>query len=304
LPSSYRGRLAPSPTGKLHFGSARTALVAWLAARKAGGALVLRMEDLDRLRVVPGAAQGIMDDLRWLGLDWDEGPDVGGPCGPYAQSERSAHYDAALAQLAAAGQVFRCSCSRAEVLAASSAPHGELGPRYPGTCRQRARHPERPCALRFGMASAEAFDDRLYGRQPAADGDDFIVHRADGLYAYQLAVVVDDIAMSIREVVRGADLLSSTPRQLALYRALGAEPPAFLHVPLVLGADGVRLAKRHGSVAIADYRAAGVSAEQLVGRLAASLGLVPEPVQLRARDLIEGFEPQAISREPFFLPRL
>ncbi|HMI91390.1 MAG TPA: tRNA glutamyl-Q(34) synthetase GluQRS [Polyangiales bacterium] len=302
ISSAYRGRLAPSPTGKLHFGSARTALAAWLAARSAGGALVLRIEDLDRLRVVAGAAQAIMDDLRWLGLDWDEGPDVGGAAHPYAQSQRSAHYDAALAQLQASGQVFRCSCSRGEVLAASSAPHGELGPRYPGSCRDGPRHPDRPCALRFAMQRAEAFDDRLYGLQPAGEGDDFIVHRADGLYAYQLAVVVDDIAMGITEVVRGADLLSSTPRQLALYRALGAQPPAFLHVPLVLGADGVRLAKRHGSVAIADYRALGLSAEQLIGRLAASLGLAPDATALRAQDLIERFDPSSIAREPYYLP--
>ena len=303
LTTSYRGRLAPSPTGKLHFGSARTALAAWLAARRAGGALVMRIEDIDRVRVVPGAADAILDDLRWLGLDWDEGPDVGGDNGPYLQSQRSARYDAALARLQASGHVFRCSCSRAEVLAAaSSAPHGELGPRYPGTCRAAPRHPDRPCALRFAMPRAEAFHDRVFGAQPQGEGDDFIVHRADGLYAYQLAVVVDDIAMGISEVVRGADLLSSTPRQLALYRALGAEPPAFLHVPLVLGPDGVRLAKRHGSIAIADARAAGTRPEQLIGELAASLGLIPAPLQLQAAELIERFDPALIGRAPYRLP--
>ena len=262
----------------------------------------MRIEDIDRVRAVAGAAQAIMDDLRWLGLDWDEGPDVGGRAGPYVQSERSERYDAALARLQATGHVFRCSCSRAEVHAASSAPHGELGPRYPGTCRRAPRHPDRPCALRFSMTLGEPFSDRVFGPQPESDGDDFIVHRADGLYAYQLAVVVDDIAMGISEVVRGADLLSSTPRQFALYRALGAEPPAFLHVPLVLGADGVRLAKRHGSIAISDYRAAGTRPEQLVGELAASLGLIAEPVQLRADDLVAEFDPARISREPFQLP--
>lgn len=300
-PRPYRGRLAPSPTGKLHFGVARSALVAWLAARKAGGSLVLRIEDIDRLREVPGAALAIADDLRWLGLDWNEGPDAGGAYGPYLQSERSARYDRALEQLQAQGLVFRCSCSRAEVQSASSAPHGELGPRYPGTCRAGPRHPERRCALRFAMARAEPFVDRLYGLQPEGEGDDFIVHRADGLYAYQLAVVVDDIAMGITEVVRGADLLSSTPRQIALYRALGAEPPAFMHLPLVLGPDGVRLAKRHGSIAISDYRSAGTRPEALIGQLAASLGLIPEPVQLRAADLIEHFDVARILREPYRL---
>jgi glutamyl-tRNA synthetase len=300
-PISYRGRLAPSPTGKLHFGGARTALVAWLRARSAGGQLVLRIEDIDRPRVVPGAAEAIAGDLRWLGLDWDEGPDVGGPSGPYLQSQRSAQYDRALQQLLAAGQVFRCSCSRAEVLSASSAPHGELGPRYPGTCRNGPRHPERRCALRFAMERAEAFEDQLYAVQLSGDGDDFIVHRSDGLYAYQLAVVVDDLAMGITEVVRGADLLSSTARQIALYRALGAEPRRFLHVPLVLGPDGARLAKRHGSVAIADYRAAGLSPEQVVGRLAASLGLIDDAAPLQARELIAGFDLERIAREPFTL---
>jgi glutamyl-tRNA synthetase len=153
------------------------------------------------------------------------------------------------------------------------------------------------------MPAGEAFVDGLYGPQHDAPGDDFIVHRSDGLYAYQLAVVVDDIAMGISEVVRGADLLSSTPRQIALYRALGAEPPAFFHVPLVLGADGARLAKRHGAVAIADYRAAGHSAGQVVAAMAASLGLATGRDALRVSDLLEGFDPSRIAREPYALDR-
>jgi glutamyl-tRNA synthetase len=285
-------------------GTARTALVAWLCARASGGALVLRVEDLDPPRVVKGAAEAIADDLRWLGLDWDEGPDVGGAFGPYLQSECSARYEAALAQLDRAGLLFRCTCTRAEVQAASSAPHGELGPRYPGTCRAAPQRPERPASLRFRMpARGEPFMDALHGEQPASAGDDFVVKRADGLYAYQLAVVVDDIAMGITEVVRGADLLSSTPRQLALYRALGVEPPAFLHVPLVLGADGQRLAKRHGSIAIADYRAAGAAPEQLVAELAASLDLAREGERrLRPADLIARFDRTRLPREPLVMP--
>jgi glutamyl-tRNA synthetase len=295
---TYRGRLSPSPTGKIHFGTARTSLVAWLAARAAGGAIVLRIEDLDLPRVVEGAAEAIALDLRWLGLDWDEGPDVSGPHGPYRQSQRGAFYEAALARLERAGHLFRCTCTRAEVFAASSAPHGELGPRYPGTCRAGPSHPERTPSLRFRMREGEPFEDRVYGAQPASAGDDFVVRRSDGLYAYQLAVVVDDLAMGITEVVRGADLLGSTARQIALYRALAAEPPAFMHVPLVLGPDGQRLAKRHGATAIADYRAAGIAPERVVAVLAASLGLGRDDERLRPEDLIARFEHARLPTEP------
>jgi glutamyl-tRNA synthetase len=287
--SRYRGRLAPSPTGALHLGTARTALLAWLAARSEHGAVVLRIEDLDGPRVVPGAAEAIAADLRWLGLDWDEGPDQGGEFGPYRQSDRSEHYERALAVLERAGLLFRCSCSRAEINA-SSAPHGDLGPRYPGTCREGPRQPERACSLRFRMPAGEAFVDRLYADQASSVADDFVVRRSDGLYAYQLAVVADDIAMQVTEVVRGADLLESTPRQIALHRALGANPPRFFHVPLVIGSDGNRLAKRHGSPALADYRKQGVAPERLVGALAASVGLAKPGEELRPSDLIPRFE--------------
>jgi glutamyl-tRNA synthetase len=298
----YRGRLAPSPTGKLHFGGARTALIAWLRARTQHGTLVMRVEDVDGPRVVKGAADAILSDLRWLGIDWDEGPDVGGAFGPYTQSARHARYDAALERLTRSGHVFRCSCTRSEVMAASSAPHGDLGPRYPGTCRERPRDPRRTCSLRFRMDMGQPFVDALHGVQPESAGDDFIVHRSDGLYAYQLAVVVDDAAMGISEVVRGADLLSSTPRQLALYTALGIAPPAFLHVPLVLGADGVRLAKRHGAVSIADYRARGASPERVVAALARSLGLArADEHDLRAADLLERFDVASLPRTPSLL---
>jgi len=296
--SAYRGRLAPSPTGKLHLGTARTSLVAWLAARSAAGSLVLRIEDLDPPRVIAGAADALLDDLRWLGLDWDEGPDVGGAYGPYQQSQRSARYDAALAVLERAGHLFRCTCTRAEVQIASSAPHGDLGPRYPGTCRETPQRPERPASLRFRMPSGQPFVDRLHGVQPASEGDDFVVQRSDGLYAYQLAVVVDDLAMGITEVVRGADLLSSTPRQIAVYRALDAASPAFVHVPLVLGRDRQRLAKRHRATAIADYRAAQLAPERVVAWLAASLGLAHQGELVRPHDLVPRFELARLPLEP------
>jgi glutamyl-tRNA synthetase len=277
--SDYRGRFAPSPTGDLHLGSAATALIAWLSARAAGGRLVLRIEDLDGPRTVAGAAERQLDDLRWLGLDWDEGPDVGGPAAPYRQSERSGRYDAALARLHAAGLVYACDCSRADIARVASAPHpGEEGPRYPGTCRDRTGGPwKRPPALRLRVpADIVAVDDGLQGRvEQDVEGavGDFVLRRGDGAYAYQLAVVVDDLAMGITEVVRGADLLGSAPRQALLARLLGADPPVFAHVPLVLAPDGTRLAKRARGVTLRDHRAAGARPGDVVAALAALLGL-------------------------------
>lgn len=289
--SPYRGRLAPSPTGGLHLGIARTSLCAWLRARQSRGSLVLRIEDIDTPRVVPGSAASIMDDLRYLGLDWDEGPDCGGPFGPYMQSQCTQRYLDALAQLRARGLAYPCTCSRKEIAGLASAPHGDLGPLYPGTCRSGARPNARPPALRFKHdGPAPGFTDLLAGPYPDPVVDDFVLQRGDGMFSYQLAVVVDDIAMQISEVVRGDDLLSSTPRQLALYRALGAEPPAFLHVPLLLGPDGRRLSKRHGAPAIAHYRAAGVPAERIVGFLATTLGLLPEPRPISPRQLVADFD--------------
>ena len=298
----YRGRLAPSPTGTLHLGVARTSLVAWLRARKLGGKLVLRIEDIDGPRVVKGSAESLMADLRWLGLDWDEGPDVGGAYGSYTQSERLDSYAAAIAGLQQSDAIYPCTCSRKDISELASAPHGDLGAMYPGTCRNGVTRKDRPAALRLRVeAAAPSFVDVLHGPQPARDVDDFVLQRGDGVYAYQLAVVVDDIAMAITEVVRGDDLLSSTPRQLALYRALGAAPPGFLHVPLMLAADGRRLSKRDHAPSIADYRATGVSAEQIIGLLASTLGLVPQGSQLPARELIDVFEVNVLPREPTVL---
>jgi glutamyl-tRNA synthetase len=288
---TYRGRLAPSPTGGLHLGIARTALVAWLRARKQAGALVMRVEDIDTPRVVADSARAIMDDMRWLGLDWDEGPDVAGPYAPYEQSQRTQLYADALHTLAQRGYAYPCTCSRKDIASVASAPHGDLGALYPGTCRNGARASERPAALRFKhQGPAPTFCDLLHGpyRDPVVD--DFVLRRGDGMFAYQLAVVVDDIAMQVSEVVRGDDLLSSTPRQLALYAALGAPAPQFVHVPLLLGPEGTKLSKRHQAPAIAEYRAHGVSAPSIIGWLAASLGLLERPEPVRPAELVADFE--------------
>jgi glutamyl-tRNA synthetase len=288
----YRGRFAPSPTGALHLGLARTALLAWLRARSLGGAFVLRIEDIDTPRVVPGAAAQLMAELRWLGLDWDEGPDTGGPYAPYVQSERYAGYRRALAELEARGLVYRCACTRKEV-AAASAPHGpsEFGAPYPGTCRSGPTRAEGPFALRFRCPEPlPSFVDGLSGQRvmPEAQGD-FVVARADGVVSYQLAVVLDDIAMGITEVVRGEDLAGCTGWQLALYDALGAPRPQFVHVPLMLGPDGKRLAKRDRAASLAELRASGARADELVGRLAHGIGLADSDAPVSARALVPHF---------------
>ncbi len=278
---SYRGRFAPSPTGDLHLGSALTALVAGRRARCAGGALVLRVEDIDTPRVIAGCEAQQLADLRWLGLDWDEGPDVGGPYAPYRQSERHAHYEAAIGALAAQGLVYLCDCSRREIAGVASAPHaGDEGPRYPGTCRKhgmRARSWKRPPAVRLAVPDREVVvHDVLQGpiRQHVAQVvGDFVLKRGDGIYAYQLAVVVDDLAMGITEVVRGADLLSSAPRQKLLAEMLGRRAPDFAHGPLVVDAHGERLQKRNPRHTLHGQRAMGISAETLVAQLAQALAL-------------------------------
>jgi glutamyl-tRNA synthetase len=309
--SVLRGRFAPSPTGALHVGNARTALLAWLHARAGGGAFVMRVEDLDFGRVRPGFMERQLDELRWLGLDWDEGPDVGGPFAPYIQSQRQDRYEAALRRLAERGMLFECTCSRRDIAQAASAPHaGEEGPRYPGTCRERRVDPGVPSltahgrgrfALRVAVDPDQVcFRDGVMGEQcidPAAEGD-FVVRRKDGVAAYQVAVVVDDAAMRITHVLRGADLLASTARQILLYRALDLPIPRFMHVPLMLGPDGERLAKRHGAVSLGELREAGVPPERVAGWLAATCGLAAEGEAVPAPELIPRFDPARISSAP------
>jgi glutamyl-tRNA synthetase len=312
-----RGRYAPSPTGPIHLGNARSAMVAWLSARRRGGDFIWREEDLDPPRVVPGMAAAQRADLAWLGLDWDEGPDLGGAAGPYRQSERAAFYEAALAELAQAGRLFPCRRSRRDLAAVASAPHGpDEQPPYPAALRPRQLDPDwyaalgrlpRPdAALRFRVEEEEIrFADRVQGAQAERVDrtvGDFVLKRRDGLYAYQLAVVVDDLRMGIDEVVRGADLLASTARQIALCAALGGTPPAYAHVPLVLDARGEKLSKRDAAPTLAGLRAGGAAAEQVAGFLAWSVGLLAAPAACRPADLLPLFDWKRVGRAPFLLP--
>ena len=290
-----RGRFAPSPTGELHLGNARTALLSWLWARAEGGGYAMRVEDIDRPRVRPGLSEQQLEELRWLGLDWD------GP--PVFQSQRTHLYEDALRRLGE--QVYECFCSRAEIAAAASAPHGDEGPRYPGTCAQltRAQRAERrklrAPALRLRVPPGEvAFVDAILGPQAfdvqALTGD-FVLRRADGIFAYQLAVAVDDGAMGITQVLRGADLASSTPRQILLHRRLGQPEPRWAHAPLVLSTAGERLSKRDQSLSLSSLRAAGADPRQLVADLARLSG-IQTSTACEPRDLLSGFSLARVPR--------
>ncbi len=297
--SNADGRFAPSPTGPLHLGNLRTALLAWLFARSQRARFLVRVEDLDRSRVRPGVEEAQLDDLRALGLDWDGAVE--------RQSERMELYEEAIARLDAAGALYPCYCTRAEIRASASAPHGiAAADRYPGTCREltKAERAEReasgrPPALRVRVGGARiAFEDRLVGHYED-EVDDFVVRRNDGAPAYQLAVVVDDVDQGVGEVVRGADLLDSTPRQVLLARMLGLPVPSYAHVPLVLGPDGRRLAKRHGAVTLADRAALGEDPEEMLAWMALSLGLAgPGERPASAAGLLARFDPDRLPREP------
>lgn len=296
----YRGRLAPSPTGYLHIGHARTFARTWRRAREAGGALVMRMEDLDRERSKAEYARAALEDLSWLGIDWDEGPDVGGPFAPYTQSDRGENYLAAWRRLREGGFIYPCRCSRKDLAAALSAPHeggfplakGQAGgsralqdaedePVYPGTCRSlretefwtssAVEQDDGPRGMnwRFRVPDGEAieFVDGDLGAQrfvAGVDFGDFLVWRRDGLPSYQLACVADDAAMRITEVVRGADLLKSTARQISLNRALGYQYPKWFHCELSVDEQGNRLAKRHDALSIRELRRQGKTPEAIL----------------------------------------
>ena len=315
---SYVGRLAPSPTGALHLGNARTFMIAWLRARSLGGKVIFRMEDLDHPRDKPGAAAAAVEDLKWLGFDWDE---------EYVQSERKPLYREALEKLKqgrgdVASVLYPCVCSRKDVENAQSAPHAGEQLFYPGICRGRfaswreaqeflaqdSASPRlrvrQPCwRFRIPDETVVEFDDVFAGhfRQDVSRTlGDFPVARDEFGAGYTLAVTVDDALMGVTEVIRGDDLLAATPAQILLYRALGYEPPAFCHVPLVVGPDGKRLAKRHGDTRIASYRATGRRPEELLGLLAKTCGWGDgSPVSLR--DLLPRFSLDAIPRNPVVL---
>ena len=268
----YRGRIAPSPTGYLHLGHARTFWAAQHRAKQAKGTLVLRNEDIDRQRCKPEFVQAMTEDLRWFGLEWQEGPDLGGRYGPYSQSERFDLYREALEKLILAGAVYACTCSRKDIDTSPSAPQGaDDEVLYPGTCRLKINNkPSRSgrFSWRFKVPDGESicFEDAALGPQcftAAKDFGDFVVWRNDDVPAYQLAVVVDDTAMRISEVVRGADLLVSTARQILLYRTLGFNLPVFFHGPLLTDERGVRLAKRNDALSLRFLREQGATPAQL-----------------------------------------
>lgn len=308
-----RGRFAPSPSGRIHLGNILCCLLAWLSVRQQGGRVVLRVEDLDTARCPRRYAEWMEEDLRWLGLTWDEGPGAGGPDGPYYQSERTELYRAALERLADMGLVYPCFCTRAELHAASAPHRGDGQVVYAGTCRRlteaeaeaRARETGRPPALRLRVPEEEiAFIDGhmgIYREDLARDCGDFLLRRSDGMYAYQLAVVVDDAAMGITEVVRGGDLLSSTPRQLLLYRLLGLPAPEFFHFPLLLAPDGRRLSKRDADAGLERLRGSS-AAEEVLGKLAYLAGFNPSAEPRTAEGLLADFSWEKVPRADIRIP--
>ena len=328
-PQFVRGRLAPSPTGFLHLGNVWSFMHAWLSVRSKHGTLILRMEDIDPQRSKSAFADAAMEDLAWLGINWDEGP--------FFQSGRMALYTEAIRKLSNSGLVYRCYCTRKEVRALAGAPHaGECGSPYPGTCRNltaeqrknmetmgrhwalRVRYPEqdkgfydmalsgRGEPLPEGLARLPGCRRDAQGRlifSPEAAGGDFAICRSDGVVAYTLAVVVDDMDMEISEVVRGDDLLAATPRQVVLHEFLGNKAiPEFGHVPLVLDAKGERLAKRHNGLQVRALRNAGVRAEAVIGYFAWQAGLIDGPRPVRIAELVPGYSLRRISRRSPVLP--
>ena len=301
-----KGRFAPSPSGRMHLGNLFSALLAWLDARSAGGTLVFRTEDLDPDRCTRERARQVMDDLRWLGLDWDEG----GAEPEYCQSARSGYYADAFRRLEELGLIYPCYCTRAERLAAS-APHRSDGLSvYNGRCRaltqaqreelSRTRRPAWRIAVSDRQISFPDLCQGTYTENLARDCGDFILRRSDGVYAYQLAVVVDDADMGVTQVVRGSDLLSSAPRQLWLQQQLGLPHPEYGHVPLLLAPDGRRLAKRDRDQELGQLQRQ-YTAQELVGLLAHAAGLIPEPTPISPCDLLPLFAWEKVPRKDLVL---
>ena len=303
------GRFAPSPSGRIHLGNLLCCLLAWLSARQKGGKVVLRIEDLDTARCKRPYTEQMIEDLCWLGLTWDEGPGVGGPDGPYYQSERTALYEQALEKLERMGLVYPCYCTRAE-LHAASAPHRSDGQAvYPGTCRhltaaEREKKTRAPATRLMVPDETWSFTDGHmghYGENLLHECGDFLLRRSDGMFAYQLAVVVDDATMGVTEVVRGSDLLSSTPRQLYLYDLLGLKAPEFIHFPLLLAPDGRRLSKRDADAGLDDLRFK-LTAEEILGRLAYLGGFNPTAQPKTAEELLKDFHWEKVPKEDIRIP--
>ena len=308
---SVTGRFAPSPSGRIHLGNMLCSLLAWLSIRKQGGRLVLRIEDLDTARCPRKYAEQMEEDLRWLGLDWDVGPGVGGEDEPYYQSERTHLYQKACEKLTDLGLVYPCFCTRGE-LHAASAPHRADGQvLYAGTCRHltaeqvETRMQQRAPALRLRVPDEEwGFTDGhmgVYRENLARDCGDFLLRRSDGMFAYQLAVVVDDAAMGVTEVVRGADLLDSTPRQLYLYHLLGLPAPQFIHMPLLLSSDGRRLSKRNADAGLDDLQGR-YTAEEILGKLAYLAGFHPSAEPRSAEGLLSEFDWEKVPKTDIYIP--
>lgn len=305
-----RTRFAPSPTGDLHIGGAWTALASHLVAKRNMGQSILRVEDIDTPRILEGSRERIEDDLTWLGLTFDEGADDRGPYAPYAQSRRTDRYAAALAQLQSQGLLYPCDCSRAEIARIASAPHAGEETIYPGTCRDA--DPNRPfkrppsIRLRVPKDATVQFIDRIQGRYEQnvyASVGDFVLQRADGIFSYQLAVAIDDSHMAISDVVRGADLLPSTPRQLLLLDLLHLpKPERYWHVPLVVSRGGERIAKRVREATIRSLRESGISPEAILGELAHGLGLAPDPSPVSVNALEQTSSALLFSKNAWALP--
>lgn len=327
------GRLAPSPTGALHVGNARSFLLAWLSARQQQGELYLRIEDIDSPRVKPWAVESTLEDLHWLGLDWDQFESATGEEYAWRQTQRMPRYRQVLDELLSRAAIYPCQCSRSDVAAAASAPHEQNldGVVYPGTCRPVSPSTEfngspapfstqpdgkdidgsqtagsktdtSPFNWRFLVSNqVQRWIDGCCGPQtlnPAKDLGDFVIAKGEGTPAYQLAVVVDDHDMGVTEVVRGDDLIYSTYRQLAIHSCLGWSPPRYFHAPLMIGPDGRRLAKRHGDTRIQSLREQGISAEAVIGYLAWTLGLSDDPVLTNPRSLVGALDWQSLPAQP------
>ena len=300
------GRYAPSPTGSLHYGNLRTALLCWLQVRLAGGEFILRIDDLDQPRNQAGSLDNIIEDLKWLGIDWDYGPGICSGNNEYLQSQRTLLYNDAFKTLQKAGLIYPCRCSRKDIALASSAPHADDMPgAYPGTCRPQkdktnpaiSKIDTMNCAWRFTVTNQTvSFVDQIHGpysQQLETEVGDFVVKRKDGLFAYQLATVVDDGLMGVTDVVRGADLTDSTPRQIALFNALGFNPPRFWHVPLMKDDQGKRMSKRDGSKSVCQWRNQSKTPEELVGQLAQSAGLIEQNEAISCENLLSQLNPES-----------